>query len=205
MTDIDRWNAAWSRLGLQPPAGLFEELAERYGEPHRAYHTMAHLAECLRHLDGVPNPGDAAALIEMALWFHDAIYDTKRHDNEEKSADWAFDALRAAGATAAMARKIRDLVLATKHDAAPQDEAAKLLVDIDLSILGAPRALFDEYEEQVRREYSWVPEAAFRAGRASILHSFLERPRIFQTPHFNATLEQRARENLARSVKRLGG
>lgn len=213
MTEISRWNAAWSRLELEPPPALFTELAERHGEPHRAYHTMQHIRECLRHLDkaahgavdGVPEPGDASTRIEIALWFHDAIYDTKRSDNEEKSAAWAHDALIVAGAAAALAGEIRDLVLATKHDAVPEDETAMLLVDIDLSILGAPQARFDEYEDQIRREYAWVPEADFRAVRARILESFLARPRIFQTPHFAAMLEERARENLARSLARLGG
>lgn len=217
MTDSDRWKTAWSRLGLDPPPALFGELTERYGEPHRAYHTMAHLGECLNHLDeaahgagdSVPDPGDASALIEMALWFHDAIYDTKRSDNEEKSADWAHDALIEAGASAAVAGEVRDLVLATKHDAVPEGladaDAAILLVDIDLSILGAPQARFDEYEDQIRREYAWVPEEDFRAGRTPILQSFLARPRIFQTPHFNTMLESRARENMERSLARLGG
>lgn len=79
------------------------------------------------------------------------------------------------------------------------------MTDIDLAILGAPQARFDEYEDQIRREYAWVPEADFRAGRARILESFLARPRIFQTRHFNARLEESARENMARSLARLGG
>jgi predicted metal-dependent HD superfamily phosphohydrolase len=95
-------------------------------------------------------------------------------------------------------------VLVTKHDGVPSGADASLLVDIDLGILGAAPARFDEYETQVRFEYSWVPEDGFRSGRIRVLRSFLERPNIYATPRVRAEREARARENLTRSIAQLG-
>jgi hypothetical protein len=134
-------------LGARAPAGLFEALAARYAEPHRAYHTLQHLQECFAALDPVAGEAEHLAEVRLALWFHDAIYDTHAHDNEEASARWASDSLAEGGADRAAAERVRALILATKHDALPAAGDAQLLVDIDLSILGASDARFVEYEE----------------------------------------------------------
>jgi predicted metal-dependent HD superfamily phosphohydrolase len=175
---------------------LFDELAARYAEPHRHYHTLRHIDDCLREADAVPH-GDA---VELALWFHDAIYDTQSHDNEERSAEWASRELAAAGVDGA---HVAALILATKHNAIPDSPDAALVVDADLSILGSDPARFDEYERDVRAEYAWVPEAIFKRERAKVLRSFLDRPSIYTTAAFRARLESRARENLQRSLNRL--
>jgi predicted metal-dependent HD superfamily phosphohydrolase len=198
-----RWSAAWARVGAVPPAGLLEELLGAYAEPHRHYHTEQHLEECFKTLAPAAFLARHLGEIELALWFHDAIYDTQAHDNEAASAGWAETTLRSAGVEAAAVARVRDLVLATKHDAVPSDEDAKLLVDVDLSILGADPDRFDEYERQVRMEYAWVPEELFRPARRAVLASFLERPTIYGTRWFNERLEVGARGNLGRSLAAL--
>lgn len=201
--DRRRWNDTWLGLGLEAPQPDFDALVARYEEPHRAYHTLDHLTECFAQFDTLEARPPRGPEIELALWFHDAIYDTHRHDNEELSADWARDSVLTAGGGAEAAETVRDLVLATRHQAEPESPAAMLVVDIDLSILGATVARFDAYEVQIREEYSWVPEDAFRTTRAKILRDFLDRPRLYLTEHFHGRLEERARHNLARSISRL--
>ena len=198
MPSLLRWRELWARLGSRPADGLYEELIGRYREPHRRYHTTRHLDECFALLDAAHALAERPAEIELALWFHDAIYDTRRHDNEQKSADWARR-----GCPADAADRVHALVMATRHDAVPSGRDAELLVDIDLSILGAAPERFDEYERQVREEYAWVPGFVFRRKRAAILEGFLARPAIFSTPMFFQTLEQAARANLRRSLERL--
>lgn len=200
---LEHWNAAWSSLGAQPPEALLSELSARYAEPHRHYHTLQHLEECFALLAPAAHLAEHPAEVELALWFHDAIYDTQAHDNEERSAGWAEQALRAAGVPPESAGRVGDLVRVTRHDALPEGADARLLVDVDLSILGAPEARFAEYERQVREEYRWVPDAAFRQGRARILTSFLERPSIYGTSWFAGRLEGPARANLQRSLAAL--
>jgi predicted metal-dependent HD superfamily phosphohydrolase len=195
LTSLHRWLELWQRLGARPPAGLYEELIARYREPHRKYHTEQHLDECFAHFDSAP---EHPAAVELALWFHDAIYDARRQDNEQQSADWA----RRIGPPEA-ADRVHALIMATRHDAVPSGRDAELLVDIDLSILGAAPERFDEYERQIRQEYSWVPAFVFRRKRGEILEGFLARPAIFNTERFFQKLETAARANLRRSLEQL--
>ena len=141
--------------------------------------------------------------MELAIWFHDAVYDPRAADNEERSAQLAQAWLGAVRAEPALVDAVGRLILATKkHDASLHADAA-LLVDVDLSILGQPPARFWEYEAQIRGEYSWVLPDVFSVKRAEILDGFLARARIYQTDDFFHRLEAQARINLKSSVGRL--
>ena len=141
--------------------------------------------------------------IELALWFHDAIYDVKSHDNEQQSADWVRSALLNAGGSTMVADRVHALVMITCHNALPVSLDEQILVDVDLSILAAKPARFTEYETLVRAEYAWVPEATYRSKRAEILQTFLNRESIYNTAHFKANSEASARRNLAASIANL--
>ncbi|MEP6722214.1 MAG: N-methyl-D-aspartate receptor NMDAR2C subunit [Variovorax sp.] len=194
------WRSAWAALKLDPPPGLLDELLARYAQPQRRYHTLQHLDECLagfeREQAHAVRPGEVA----LALWFHDAIYEVQGHDNEARSADWARDALQRAGASDTVAQRVHALVMATCHDAEPVDADAQLLVDIDLSILGAPPERFAEYERQIRAEYAHVPPATFEPRRREILGRFLARDPLYLTPGLRAQCEARARINLRAAI-----
>ncbi len=208
ITSADRWRELWRTLGAaQTDEALRTELLKRYSAPHRHYHSVQHLEECLLQFDGARGEAEHPAEVELALWFHDAVYEPKRPDNEERSADWAVEAALAAGLASEVAARVRALVLATRHDEAhgPVTQDERVMVDADLSILGAPLGRFEEYERQVRAEYSGVPGILFRRGRRKILEGFLARERIYRTAHFHDRLEAKARANLLRSVARLGG
>jgi predicted metal-dependent HD superfamily phosphohydrolase len=202
-TEQERWSETWSRLGTAAPEALLAELLSRYSEPHRFYHTLQHLRECFSALEPASHLAQRLSEVQLALWFHDAIYDTRAQDNEEQSGRWAEQSLVAAGASSDTAAQVRELVLATKHDAVPEGKDAQLLVDVDLSILGASEVRFAEYERQVRQEYGWVAEDAFRRARAHVLTSLLSRTSIYSTAWFVARLEDQARKNLSRSLKEL--
>jgi predicted metal-dependent HD superfamily phosphohydrolase len=155
------------------------------------------------HLDLVREQCQRPAEVELALWFHDAIYDPQAPDNERRSADWATLELTSAGAAQSLTASIQSLILITQHNAIPVAHDEQFLVDIDLSILSASRDRFLEYEEQIRIEYSWVPHVIFRRERAKVLRHFLSRPSIYSTEFFREKLEANARRNLAESIARL--
>ncbi len=201
--DKERLDAVWRDLDLVPPPALFEALRARYAEPHRAYHTAQHIDECLAQFDRARDRCQRPAEVELAIWFHDAIYDTREGGNEERSAEWAVRELDAAGASRTVSDSVQSLILATRHDAVPTGHDAQLLIDIDLSILGASRDRFLEYETQIRSEYAWVPDEVFRHERAKLLRRFLSRPSIYATDLFRDMLEENARRNLAFSLERL--
>lgn len=198
----ERWEDLWQRLGQPAPGGLLEALLAAYREPQRHYHTLQHLAECFAHLDAyfdsVGAPAGDVLDIELALWFHDAVYDVRAHDNEARSADWAVRALAQAGLPPARGERVASLVMATAHHAPAAAADAQLLIDIDLAILGAPPARFAEYERQIRAEYAHVPAPLFARKRGEVLRGFLDRDRIYRTAYF-ARLEQQARANLAQA------
>jgi predicted metal-dependent HD superfamily phosphohydrolase len=201
---LARWKTVCAGLrAKQDPSGIYDELVRAYSEPHRAYHTLTHLEGCLREFDSACELASDPHEVEAALWFHDAIYDTHRSDNEERAASWASSALSSIGISASHVNRIEQLILATRHDEPVADADAALLLDVDLSILGQPVERFDQYEDQVRREYVWVAEDVFREKRAEILESLLARPRIYQTDFFSARYEAQARKNLARSLHKL--
>jgi predicted metal-dependent HD superfamily phosphohydrolase len=208
MNTIDQWWASWQSLGVAPDergARLHAELLDRYAEPQRHYHTRQHLTECFAQWARLRELSERPGEVEIALWFHDAIYEVRAHDNELRSAQWAEAAALAAGVAPAVAGRLHALVMATCHAAAPAGIDAELLVDVDLSILGAPTARFWEYERQIRREYAWVPELEYVSGRARVLEGFLARPRIYASARCHDELEAAARANLAASIARLRG
>ena len=204
MTSLNRWQSLWRELGASDSDDeLFRRLVACYSEPHRKYHTMQHLEECFVHFESLRSFAEHAGEVELALWFHDAIYNTKRKDNEERSAEWARDSARSAGLRVDQASRIHNLVLTTMHNVVPVGRDAAVLVDVDLGILGSDAARFDEYELQVREEYSWVPGPLYRAGRRKILQEFANREHIYSTEYFREKYEVRARDNIARSLARL--
>lgn len=202
--DAARWEAAWRTAGAgRVDAALGATLWRRWAEPHRHYHSLLHLCECLALFDEVREHALHEGEVELALWFHDAVYVIGAADNEQRSAQWLADAAREAGLDDSCARRMHALVMATRHDALPTAPDAQLLVDVDLAILGAAPARFDEYEAQIRAEYSSVDAETFAARRAALLERFLARATIYSTPWFIAHREPQARANLVRSIARL--
>ena len=194
-----RWATLWRDAGGSGDgATLGDALIAAWSRPDRAYHTVDHLAACLDHLDRDRALARDPAALGLGLWFHDAVYDPRAGDNELRSAQLARSAL--AVLCPALAERVAVLVLATRHDGAPTDDDARLLVDIDLAILGADDVEYAAYEQAVRREYAWVAEADFRVGRARILRGFLARPSIYATAVYRQRFAVRARANLMRAV-----
>jgi predicted metal-dependent HD superfamily phosphohydrolase len=200
----DLFHHCWEALGAQgDESELFQALLTAYQEPQRHYHTLEHLSECMALFDDHRHLARQPAEVEMALWFHDAVYDVQAHDNEARSAQWAETALTQAGVGSHHVQQVVQHILATRHTEVPEAGDQALLVDVDMAILGAPRARFDAYETQVRAEYAWVPEAVFRQKRGEILTAFLARPLLYQTPVLHQLLEAPARANLAHSLQAL--
>ncbi len=177
-----------------------------YTEPHRHYHTLAHVADCLRELAGADVDAAGRALLTAAIWWHDAVYDPTRVDNEEQSAALAERHVAETGLDPGHGPEVARLVRLTKgHAVEPGDRLGALLVSIDLAILGRPEPEYDAYAEAIRAEYAHVPDALYRAGRAGVLRRFLEAPAIYADPGFGARYEAQARRNLAREIARLTG
>lgn len=205
MIDRKSWSRSWQFLGARDGGeDLHKRLVQCWSEGHRHYHTLQHLQECFELLAGVEIDEKDAAAVAIALWFHDAIYEPGSDKNEVKSAAWARQEALAAGMPQEYAQLVHDMIIATVLHQRQPHAAMQLMVDIDLSILGTDTARFDESDEQIRREYAHVQETDWRAGRRRVLQGFLDRERLYGSDHFYLRYEERARENLRRSLGRLG-
>jgi predicted metal-dependent HD superfamily phosphohydrolase len=202
--DQQRWTRLWTNLGARGTGlPLFAQLTAAYAEPGRSYHTLTHLQDCLQEFDNSRRLADHPHEVEAALWFHDAVYVPGASDNEEKSAELARRALTEARVRPDSAERVANLVQATRHATLPTSRDEQLICDIDLSILGRERRRFAEFEEQIRREYAWVPAPQYRHERSAVLTGFLARPSIYWTEEFRERYEVRARENLQRLLSEL--
>ena len=199
-----RWLNLWERAQAAGNAQeVFKELTARYREPHRFYHTLAHLEDCLSKFEEVNHLVLEKEAVEFAIWFHDAVYVPGAKDNEEQSAALAKEALKNALLPEVLGRRVASLILATKHSFDPKDFDTQILVDIDLSILGETKEKFDQYEAQIRQEYVSLSDEVFRQGRLRILKTFLERSNLYSTQFFHQKYEVQARRNIAESILNL--
>lgn len=195
-----RFAALGARLGASGDAiAAADRLFAAWAEPARRYHDLQHLADCLHTLDSAPvDPADSDVL-ELALWFHDAVYDPSASDSEARSAAL----LAAEGAVLGMApaevAEASRLVCATAHGLPDRyaDARADVLRDVDLAILASHPLRFLEFEHGVAEEYAAVSHTAFIVGRGRFLAGLLARRAIFRTAHFHNRFEAQARSNLA--------
>jgi predicted metal-dependent HD superfamily phosphohydrolase len=206
MLDERRWRDLLGRCGGNADAtDAYPRLLAAYRRPDRFYHAAAHIGDCLHWLDQSRSTAGRPDEVELALWFHDAVYDPHASDNEERSAAWASDSLEAAGIDRAVRGRVHDLILATKHNAPPTAGDAEVIVDIDLSILGRDPDTFSAYDGAIAKEYAWVPWEQYRAGRTAVLDGFLRRAAIFRTEFFRERFEDRARRNILAAIRMLNG
>jgi predicted metal-dependent HD superfamily phosphohydrolase len=202
--DHTRWVTLWRRLGAQGSGrSVFAHLATAYAEPARAYHNSEHIQDCLTQLDLSREFAGRPDEVETAIWFHDAVYQPGASDNEDRSARLAEIALVACAVPLESARRVGDLILATRHLTLPRETDAQLLCDIDLSILGREPVMFELFERRIRDEYAHIPLVEYRRERAAVLARFLRRNVLYQTEYFRVRYEEQARINLSKAVAQL--
>lgn len=190
---VDRWVA----LAGPHTRHIGTELDQRYGEPHRRYHTRAHLAAVLDLVDELAGHAEDPDAVRIAAWFHDAVYDPERADNEDRSARLAARMLTDTDLPdAVVARVVRLVELTATHAPEEDDRDGQVLCDADLAVLGAAPEQYAAYAAAVREEYAFVPDEFFRAGRAEVLNGLLALPRLFHTPAARERFEERARGNM---------
>lgn len=201
-----RWVRLLAAWGVSPTDAypVFDRLSAAYSEPHRHYHTLEHLGDLFRvtaRLGGSP-------AVELAVWFHDAVYDPRGADNEARSAVLVGEWLSPLGLPPTVIDRVAELVLSTAHLSAnttPTDTDALVLRDADLAILGAAELRYRRYSADIRREYAHVSDAEYRRGRAAVLAAFLAQPAIYHHPRLRAEGEAAARRNLTAELAELNG
>lgn len=203
--EYERWKRMMRSFGFSECEDTFNALVDAYSEKHRFYHTDEHINAVLNHLDAAEPFTNNRANIELALWFHDAIYKPFSNTNEIDSANWAANFLANNNASELTITNVHKLIMATVHTAACDDLEASLVVDIDLAILGEAENIYDKFEHNIRKEYKQVPAFLYKKKRSEILGGFLDRDSIYKNEYFYNKYEVQARENIGRALSMLSG
>ena len=172
---------------------MYQTFIYFYTEPSRYYHTLNHIKTSLILFDEVKNQINDPFCIEIAIWFHDIIYNPQKNNNEVLSAQQARLFLQK---IAIKSHKIEQLILLTQHPANPITEDEKYLIDIDLAILGSDPEIFEKYHQAIRKEYDFIPFELYQQKRKLVLKGFLNQNRLYQTDYFFNKFETQARENI---------
>lgn len=203
--DKQRFKSLWNRCktgdGVDADE-VYEELREHYSESGRHYHTPKHIEHCLAQFDLVADELEVADAVEMALWFHDLIFDLDANDNELQSArrfmELAGDSMQSEFKT-----RVRDLILATAPPRMPKTKDEKFMLDIDLSSFGLPWKDMLRDSIAVRKESPQLTDAEFFPGQRAFLESLVNREHFYFTEFFRSRIEDSARRNIERYLKNL--
>ena len=196
----ERFYETWERCtdGESDPSPIWRVVQYRYSEPHRYYHTLGHIAQCLTELDTARDRIGEFDATELAIWFHDVIYNYGAKDNEELSAV-AFKEHANGHMAPELTERVNQLILATKHTGFAEDEGVAYMVDIDLSGFGLPWEGYLADSDALRLEApSEVSDEKYYGGKLRFLDELQSWDSLFQTPHFRERLEATAQANIAR-------
>lgn len=198
---LTRLEKSWCELHqhyhFSEPQKIFNNLIAAYSEKQRAYHTLQHVYECLVLLDSIRSDLKDAYAVELAMWFHDVVYDPQAKDNELKSAE-LFELSLAQDLPLKVVEKIKRWIIATQKHESTKELDLQFLLDIDLAILAASQERFAEYEQQIQQEYAWVDPDVYAIKRKEILAHFYQTESLYQTEYFQQNFEQCAKSNLKR-------
>ncbi|VUD46208.1 hypothetical protein TDB9533_00777 [Thalassocella blandensis] len=192
-----------SALEFKASSDCYDALFAAYSEKHRFYHTAKHIEAMLKHFDAVKDLAERPAELELAIWFHDAIYKPFSKSNEYDSATWAKEFSLSNNYDLDGAERVHRLIMATLHNGGVDNKDQKLIVDIDLTILGASPEIYEEFEQNVRKEYRFVPAFVYRKKRKELLESFLNSASIYNLEYFKNKYENTARDNISRAIQLL--
>ncbi len=201
-----RFNALWERCVPAPLARpaeyVYRELEEQYSHPNRHYHDLRHIGACLKHFDAVSGRLTEPDAVEMALWFHDAIYEPGADDNERRSAK-LFLGCAVGDADGGFLEVVHNLVLMTEHPSEPQSVDEQFTVDIDLASFGLPWEAFIRLGKLVRNEFPHLSDREFKSEQLQFFEKLANQPQFYFTDFFRSRYEDAAQANLRRRIAQL--
>ena len=204
------WHLTAINNAIEPAIlkALWQDIAVRYNESQRAYHSLQHIQQLFTQFEQIKHHLNEPHIIALALFYHDVIYAPTRSDNELKSAEYAVDSL-SPYLTAEQCQYIYALIMMTaSHQIADIDEGsdkarksdAAYLLDMDLSILGSSWSVYEHYSHAVRQEYAHVSDDDYRVGRMAVLKELLAHPTLYLTDYYYERLEKQARKNIEHEI-----
>lgn len=182
---------------------MWSEIEAAYSSKKRHYHTLSHLENILNQLTDYKEQINNWDAVLFAVFYHDAVYNVLKKDNEEKSAELAETRMNSLAVPSDTIERCRKMILATKSHQQNDDYDTNFFTDADLSILGQDWETYLNYCQQVRKEYSIFPDLIYNPGRKKAMMHFLQMERIFKTETFFEKYETNAKSNIEREIEEL--
>jgi len=202
-----RWEATALTLNIPLTAaeGIYDQLCFEYSAWTRSYHNLSHIWSLLQFVELYAEELESKALFEMAIWFHDYIYDAQKKDNEAQSAYWAEELLHPY-LNKKQLHYIKELILSTiGHKPRLKDNSDQTwFLDFDLAVLASDRTTYKAYADAIREEYkSWYSYFVYNFGRKKVMKKFLKRKQLYYSSTFKENYEAIARENVKWEIRGL--
>ncbi|MBN2893070.1 MAG: hypothetical protein JXL97_14470 [Bacteroidales bacterium] len=175
---------------------LWQQIEANYSEKSRFYHTLTHLNEMFDLLDQVKSQITDYDTVFFAVFYHDIIYNPQAKDNEEQSADLMKNSLSKINFPSEKINNCYDQIIATKSHSPTLSKDTNFLLDADLAILGQTSEKYQNYTQQIRKEYSFYSNEEYKKGRIKVLNHFLKNESIYKTIFFKEKFEKQARLNI---------
>ncbi|SDF52485.1 HD domain-containing protein [Epilithonimonas hungarica] len=150
----------------------WKEIEQSYSHKSRKYHNLIHLENMILELEEVKDKISDYDSILFSIFYHDIIYKATSKDNEEKSAEIAKIRLEKLNIPNEKIAKIYNQILATKSHKKSEDSDTNFLLDADLAILSQDWKIYENYTQQIRKEYSIYPDFIYKPGRKKVLIHF---------------------------------
>ncbi len=202
ISGLARFQALWRRCLIDGApdnsAQIHQRLLDGYHEPQRHYHTLVHVEQCLGMFEQCKSMASNPDALELAVWFHDVIFEAGKPNNEKRSAELYLQLSQ--GVHSEQTRGLVDrLIMATLHDGSSlEDDDAIYMVDIDLSSFGLSWEAFLQDSQNLRRESAELSDAEYYRKKANFQNCLLAKDRFYLSDFFAERLETQARANLAR-------
>lgn len=180
----------------------WQQLHKGYSSKKRYYHNWQHIQTLLQELEAAKHLLLDYHTVVFAVFYHDAVYNVLKQNNEAKSAELAILHLSKMGVPLILQQQCSALIMATQHHGLSSNNDCNYFIDADLGILGSAPIVYQRYVAAIRKEYAIYPDIAYKTGRQKVLRHFLQMKHIFKTDFFAERYEAQARENIAQELSR---
>jgi len=179
---------------------LWNEIETNYSEPKRFYHNLNHLDSIYLELKPIKTEIKDWNSVLFSMFYHDVVYDVKKKNNEERSAEYLEKVLAHIKVPSDQIINCSKIIKATKTHDLSSDNDTNLFLDADISIFGKNWEGYLTYSENIRNEYSLYPSFIYNRERRKVLKKFLDAKQIYHTSYFSAKYSRKAKENIKREL-----
>lgn len=194
-----RWIELCEKENISKIKESWDSITTLYGDKMRHYHTLEHVADCLKKLDAWHKDIPERSAVEFAIWFHDIIYDANSTENELLSAGLAKYFL----GNHPLTEKVFQLILATRANSVRFEYSESVICDINNSVLAGSEEEYKAYRDAIYSEHLHVSFDVFANNRIKVLTNMLNRQSLYCDTLYHEKYDELAHLNIERELSEL--